>query len=108
MRTALKSTAAIVAGFVAASIVMMIIETINGKVFYPELGKAGEGMTDREAVRALLATAPVGAFLVVIVGWVLGSIAGGWLAARIAGQFGRSPTASCWACCSRWRVSPTT
>jgi len=88
MRSALKSTAAIVAGFVAASIVMMIIETINGKVIYPELGKAGQGMTDREAVRALLATAPVGAFLVVITGWVLGSGAGGWLTARIAGRSG--------------------
>lgn len=88
MRSALKSTAAIVAGFVAASIVMMFVETMNGRVFYPELGRAGEGITDREALRALLAAAPVGAFLVVITGWALGSVAGGWLAARIAGRSG--------------------
>jgi hypothetical protein len=86
---------------------MMIIETIDGKVICPEFGRAGEGITDREAVRALLATAPLGAFLVVIAGWVLGSIAGGWLAARIAGR-SASPTAWGWACCSRRRVSPTT
>ena len=85
---ALKSVAAIVAGFVAASVVMMILEFLNGHVFYPEMGKAAEGMTDPESLRALLATAPIGAFLVVIAGWILGSAAGGWLAARIAGRSG--------------------
>jgi hypothetical protein len=61
MRSALRSIAAVLAGFVAASIVMMLIETINGRVFFPELGKAAEGVTDREPLRALIATAPVGA-----------------------------------------------
>ena len=86
MRSALRSIAAVVAGFVAASIVMMIIETINGRVLYPELAKAAEGMTDRDAVRALMATAPVGAFLVVIAGWILGGVAGGWVTARLAAR----------------------
>jgi TRAP-type C4-dicarboxylate transport system permease large subunit len=84
MRSALRSIAAVVAGFVAASVVMMIIETINGRVLYPELGKAAEGVTDRETIRALLATAPLDAFLVVIVGWILGGVAGGWTTARLA------------------------
>ena len=86
MRSALRSIAAVVAGFIAASIVMLIIEMINGRVLYPELAKAAEGMTDRETIRALLATAPVGAFLVVIAGWILGGVAGGWLTARLAAQ----------------------
>jgi hypothetical protein len=85
---ALRSLAAVVIGFVAASIVMMTVETINGRVFYPGLAKAAEGVTDREVVRALLAGAPIGAFLVVILGWVLGSFAGGWIAARVAGRSG--------------------
>ena len=85
---ALRSIAAVVAGFVAASIVMMIIETINGRVLHPELAKTAEGKTDPEAIRAVLATAPVDAFLVVLVAWILGSSVGGWLAARIAGQSG--------------------
>ena len=84
----LRRVAAVVAGFVAASVVMMLIEAVNGRVCYPELGKAAGGMNDREAVRALLATAPLGAFLVVIAGWILGGAAGGWLAARIAGRSG--------------------
>lgn len=83
MRT-LRSIAAVVIGFVAASIVMMIVETINGRLLYPELAKAAEGVTDRKVVRALLVRAPIGAFLVVISGWILGSLAGGWIAARVA------------------------
>ena len=37
-------------------------------------------------MRELMATAPVGAFLVVIAGWVLGGVAGGWVTARLAGK----------------------
>ena len=77
----LRSVLAVIAGFVAASAVMMLIETANGRVLYPELGRLAKGMTDREAVKALLANAPVGAFLVVLLGWLLGSLVGGFLAA---------------------------
>jgi len=83
MRKAVRSVLAVIAGFVAASAVMMLNETINGHVLYPELRKLAEGVTDKEAMRALMASAPVGALLVVLVGWVLGSLAGGFLAARI-------------------------
>jgi hypothetical protein len=78
-----RSILAVIAGFVAASAVMMVIETVNGHVLYPEPGKMAEGMTDREAIRALMANAPVGAFLVVLFGWALGSLVGGFLAAWI-------------------------
>lgn len=83
MGKVVRSILAVIAGFVAASVVMMLIETVNGHVLYPELGKLAEGMTDREEIRALLATAPVGAFLVVLFGWALGSLVGGLLAAWI-------------------------
>lgn len=83
MRKAVRSILAVVVGFVAASLVMMAVEMVNGRVLYPELGKMAEGVTDREAVRAILATAPVGAFLVVLLGWALGSLVGGFLAAWI-------------------------
>ena len=86
MRSTLRSIAAVIAGFIAASIVMMIVETINGRVLYPELAKAADGVTDRETIRALLATAPVGAFLIVIAGWMLGAVTGGWATARLAVQ----------------------
>ena len=90
MRSVLRSVFAVVAGFVVATIVMMAVESANGRLLYPELGKLASGMTDREAIRNLLASAPVGAFLVVAFGWALGSFAGGCTAAWIAG---RSPVA---------------
>ena len=86
MRSVLRSIGAVVAGFIVASIVMMIIESINGRVLYPELGEAAQGMTDREKIRALVAGAPVGALVVVIIGWVLGGIAGGWSTARLSAR----------------------
>ncbi len=86
MRSALRSIGAVIAGFLAASLVMMIVESLNGHVFFPEMGRAAQGVTDREQLRGLLAAAPVGALLVVIVGWVLGSFAGGWLTARLAAR----------------------
>jgi len=78
-----RSILAVIAGFVAASAVMMVIETVNGHVLNPELGKMAQGMTDREAIRALMASASIGAFLVVLFGWALGSLVGGFLAAWI-------------------------
>jgi hypothetical protein len=86
MRPVLRSVLAVVLGFVAASAVMMAVETFNGRHLYPELGRAAEGMTDREAIKSLLASAPVGAFLVVLFGWTLGSLVGGFVAAWIAGR----------------------
>ncbi len=86
MRSFLRSLAAVVGGFIVASLVMMIVEMINGRVLYPDLGQAAAGVTDREAIRALMAAAPVGALLVVIAGWALGGLAGGWTAARLAGR----------------------
>jgi hypothetical protein len=84
MRSALRSTGSVVAGFVAASVVMVIVEMINGRVLYPELAKAAEGVTDRETIRAIFAAAPLGSLLVVVGGWVLGGVVGGWVAASVA------------------------
>ena len=99
---------AVIAGFVVASLVMMAMETMNGKVFHPELGalaaakdaeavremeaKAPPGtvadprevaMHRREVMRDLMKEAPTGALLVVALGWILGSVAGGFTATKI-------------------------
>jgi hypothetical protein len=79
-----RGVLAVVAGFVVASAVMMAVEFTNGRYLYPELGRAAQGVTDPEVIRQLMATAPSGALVVVLVGWALGSIAGGVTAARIS------------------------
>lgn len=83
MRSVLRSVLAVVAGFVTATVIMMAVETVNGRFLHPEMGRLAQGMTDREAIRALLASAPVSALLVVILGWALGGLAGGCVAAWI-------------------------
>ena len=83
MKAVFRSVLAVIAGFVAATVVMMIVETVNGRYLFPELGKAAEGVTDREVIRTLFAGAPVGALLVVLAGWTLGSFFGGLVAAWI-------------------------
>ena len=83
MRPALKSIGSLMAGLVVAGAVMMLIEFLNGRVLYPELAKAAEGVTDQEAVRRIFATAPLGALLGVVAACALGGLAGGWLTARL-------------------------
>ena len=84
MSSSLRSVGAILAAFVAACAIMMTVESLNGKVFYPELGRAAEGVTDPAVVRQLMASAPTGALLVVLIGWAIASVAAGYLAARLA------------------------
>lgn len=86
MKSVLRSVLGMLLAFVVASAIMMVVEAANGKVFYPELAKAAQGVTDREVVRQVFANAPIGALLVVLVGWALGTFAGGWLVARIASR----------------------
>ncbi|HVC92367.1 MAG TPA: hypothetical protein VND64_01690 [Pirellulales bacterium] len=80
----IRSILAVIAGFVAASTVMMVVETVNGRLLYPEIGKSAEGVTDRQEIKAILASAPVGMLAVVLVGWALGSVVGGFLATLIS------------------------
>jgi len=42
MGLVLRSVLAVIAGFVAASLVMMAVEALNGSLIYPELGKRAE------------------------------------------------------------------
>jgi hypothetical protein len=100
----IEGIVAVLAGFVVASAIMMGMETANARVFFPGFAKMAEArdkevirevtantpegsapdsreiaLRRREVVRELLAGAPVGALLVVVLGWVLGSIAGGFV-----------------------------
>lgn len=79
----IRSILAVIAGFVTASIVMMAVETVNGRLLYPELARSAQGVTDREEMKAIMAGAPVGALVVVLFGWALGSAVGGFVATLI-------------------------
>ncbi len=79
-----RSIFAVFAGFVAASAIMMAVECVNGQILYPELGKSAAGVTDIKKIKEIMASAPVGALVVVLFGWVLGSLGGGFLTTLIS------------------------
>ncbi len=73
----------VVAGFVVASIVMMAFEFTNS-FFFPL--PSDLDWTDTAAVQALTASLPWTAYIMVLLGWIAGSFAGGWVATRLSGD----------------------
>jgi hypothetical protein len=69
-----------VVGFVIAVACMMTAEQINHRI-YPIPDNIN--FRDAEAVRRLVATLPAGAFVLVLVGWLVGTLLGTFLAAKI-------------------------
>ena len=91
MNQRVRSILGVVAGFIAASAVMMVFEAINGHVIYPELGQAAAKVQDPGQMRALMVTVPTGAMAIVLAGWAVGAFVGGWVAQRI-GRGDAGPT----------------
>jgi len=72
---------AVVAGVILAGIVTYAVQAIGHQVYPPP---EGLDMKNMEAMKAYVATLPMGALLFVLLAYILGSFAGGWLAAKIA------------------------
>ena len=76
-----RSVLAVLVGVVLAGIVTLVIEALGHLVFPPP-----EGMDpgDPESIRAFMDQLSVGSLLSVLVAWALGTVAGAWIASRIA------------------------
>lgn len=70
----LRKILAVVLGVLAAVVVILVVESLGHYLFPPP---PDIDMTDREAVRAMAASMPAGAFLTVLAAWTLGALAGG-------------------------------
>src|SRR5262245_42848382 len=81
MHPILRSVLAVLAGAVVAFVLIAAIEILGGKI-YPLPADAD----DPEEMAAAMARAPVGAFLLVLLGWAVGTVGGAWTAARVAGR----------------------
>ncbi len=71
------------AGLVVGLLVITVVEGVSSKV-YPL--PRGIDPSNPEAFKAYLAQLPLGAFILVFVGWGAGSFLGSWSAVRIAPQ----------------------
>lgn len=71
---------AVVAGVILAGVVTFAVQKIGHQVYPPPENLDTKNM---EAMKAYIATLPVGALLFVLLSYIVGSSAGGWLAAKI-------------------------
>ena len=79
----LRSVLAVILGIVLAGFLIWAVEGIGHRVYpVPE----GVDLTNPQAVAAFIDEAPLGALLFVILAWGVGTLAGGWLAAMVAGR----------------------
>ena len=69
----------VLVGAVVAVACMMTAEAINHRLYrIPQVDPK-----DKEAIQHLIATLPAGAFVLVLVGWLVGTLLGTFLAAKI-------------------------
>jgi len=79
----IRSVLGVVLGLFAAGLVIMTVQGIGHQAFpLPE----GIDPKDPESLKAGMDRIPLGAMLFVLLAYLVGTIAGAWLAARIAGR----------------------
>ena len=78
-----RSVLAVVVGVMVTMGLIMGIEAVCNHL-YPL--PPGVDLHDHDAIRTYMGELPVGAFLLLLVGWAIASCAGAWVAARIAGR----------------------
>jgi MFS family permease len=77
----LRIVSAVVAGIVSGGLTVAVVEVINSLVFPPptELD-----LTDHAALMKWMQTLPVTAFVVVVIGWMLGGFVATYVGRRVA------------------------
>jgi hypothetical protein len=82
MNPTVRGVLAVIAGLAAGWIVITCIELLNVFVLFPL--PPGTDITDPKALEAAIKNMPPAAMAVVLVGWLLGTLIGAWVAAKIA------------------------
>ena len=77
-----KKILSVIAGIIAGTIVIYLVEIVSLKVYPPPAGV--DVMKDKQALIEYIRSAPLSAMLIVLLGYVLGSFVAGWLSARIS------------------------
>jgi len=81
MNRVLRSVAAVLGGIVLSGLVVLVVESIGHTIYPPP---PDIDLEDPIAMATFMAQLPVGALVFVLLAWVAGPVAGGYLAARIA------------------------
>lgn len=75
---------AVIAGIVTAFLIFMVMQAIGGAIYGKPQMPEGGGMPDPAVMTAYIASLPVGAFLVLALGYIIGSFAGGFVGRKIS------------------------
>lgn len=76
-----KSIIAVVLAVLLAGVVIAAVQLVNTQIFpLPP----GVDFNDREAMSRAVSSMPTGGFVLLLLSYTLGALAGGWLAARMA------------------------
>ncbi len=82
-----RNIGALLAGLLLSAVVVFCVEALDVRLFpLPP----GIDPHDPEALRTVMAQMPVAAKLLLLAGWMLASLLGGWLAAKLARSARRS------------------
>jgi hypothetical protein len=86
MHLLVRSVLSVIAGVIVASLLIALMELLGHLVYPlpPDLDPSDPA--DRAAFEAYIATAPLGAFLLLLLAYAVGALCGSWLAARLAGR----------------------
>jgi pimeloyl-ACP methyl ester carboxylesterase len=79
----LRRLLAVIAGLAVGAGIVFAVETLSAAL-YPL--PPGTDAANAAAMKAFVAQLPTWALLLVLFGWGLGALAGGWVAARVAGR----------------------
>jgi hypothetical protein len=82
MGAVVRSVLSVLAGVVVAVALIAAVQYVNALVYWP----AGVDPNDEAKLKEVIAGLPVPAFLVVLVGYVLGAFCGAGVAAYLAGR----------------------
>lgn len=87
MNPMVRSILAVVAGMLVAFVLIVCVEMIGMRVYPPPTDMDPRNI---ESIKSAMARIPLGAMLFVLLAYTVGSVAGGWVAARFAPSAGLS------------------
>ncbi len=81
MRPVIRSVLAVILGMLVAFVLIGVVQTIGMRIYPPP---PGMDPMSPESIKAAMARVPLAALLFVLLSYTAGSVAGGWVAARMA------------------------
>jgi hypothetical protein len=85
MKPAFRALLGLLAGLMTAVMIIALIETLGHKL-WPLPVVEGLNARDPKALAALMAQAPLGSLLSVVLAWCVGAASGAWIGYRLAGE----------------------